>query len=133
MKKLKYIGTLLLSINFLFANPAFMGGITLKFGKDYNINMENTGATFKVLSTDEDKKPVLTAGVSYYPWVKNGKKYGVDVGAGYNINSTTVSGSWDFVQNQPSVSIGYSTGFSGSYEEFVEDPNKELNSCSQTE
>jgi hypothetical protein len=109
------------------ANPAFMGGITFKFGGNYS--MENAGATFKVVSNDKDKKPVVTAGVSYYPWSK-GTKYGVDVGAGYNVKNTTISGGWDFVQNQPNVSVGVSTALSGGYEEFKEDPTKQTSSCS---
>ena len=110
------------------ASPAFMGGITFKFGGNYS--MENAGATIKVISSDEDKKPVLTAGVSYYPWAKDKSKYGLDVGAGYNVKNITISGGWDFVQNEPSVSLGVSSSLSSGNEEFKEDPTKQTSSCS---
>ena len=102
------------SSSLVFANPAFMGGLTFKFGGNSGNAMQNAGATLKVLSSDEDKKPVIAAGVSYFPWAQKGKKYGLDIGAGYNMKNTTITGGWDFIQNQPSVSLGYMQGVSDS-------------------
>jgi len=97
--------TILLSCStvLVVADPAIMGGFTFKFGGSNS--MENAGATVKVVSSDEDKKPVVAAGVSYFPWAKKGKKYGLDVGAGYNVKNATIMGGWDFIQNQPSLLI----------------------------
>ena len=90
----------------LFASPAINGGFTYKFG-DSSASEENIGATLKVLSTSKDKKPVLGAGVSYYPWAKDDKKLGIDVSAGYNFKKGSVMAGWDFLQKEPSVSLGY--------------------------
>jgi hypothetical protein len=86
-----------------------MGGISYKFGAKDN-GLSGAGATIKVLSTDKEKKPVIGAGVSYYPWASEDKKFGVDVSAGYNFSKGAVMGGWDFLQNQPSVSLGYNKG-----------------------
>ena len=112
-----------------FANPAFMGGFTFKFGG--NNSMENAGATIKVVSSSEDKKPVIAAGVSYFPWAKDGKKYGLDVGAGYNVKNTTLMGGWDFLQNQPSVSLGYTKGVSSSDDDLKVVDDQTSSSCSK--
>jgi len=99
---------LILSIAFgvvsLCAKPAFMGGLTYKFGADNSL--ENLGTTVKVLSSDEDKKAVVSAGASYYPWAKK-KQFGIDVGVGYSIKNVNVQAGWDFIANQPAVSLGY--------------------------
>ena len=98
-------GFLIISlIGFLGANPTFMGGITFKFGSD----LSGVGATIKVISNEKKKKAVIAAGATYYPWEKDkNKQLGLDVSAGYNVNEhTTIMGGWDFLQNQPSVSLG---------------------------
>jgi len=95
------------SISISFASPAVMGGFTFKFGSN-SADLSNAGATIKVLSTKEEKKPVVGAGVSYYPWAKDSKKFGVDVSAGYNFKNASIMGGWDFLQKQPSFSLGYS-------------------------
>ncbi len=103
MKKIVF--SILTISTILMATPAINGGITYKFGSDFSL--ENAGATLKVLSTSEDKKPVLGAGVSFYPWAAEDNKLGIDVSAGYNFKSGSVMGGWDFLQNEPSVSLGY--------------------------
>ncbi len=98
-------GLMFLSLfSFLSANPTFLGGITFKLGSD----LSGVGATIKVISNEKEKKPVIAAGATYYPWGKDkNKQLGIDLSAGYNINNhTTVMGGWDFLQNQPSVSLG---------------------------
>ncbi len=106
MKSLKLISFALISATYLLANPAVMGGITYNFGGSGD-SAEGAGATVKVLSSGADKKPVVAAGFSYYPWASESKKFGLDVSAGYNIKNTAVMGGWDFIQNQPTVSLGY--------------------------
>ena len=92
----------------LIASPAVMGGVTYNFGgNESNNTLSGAGATIKVLSTSKEKKPVVGAGVSYYPWASEDKKFGIDVSAGYNFKKGAVMGGWDFLQNQPSVSLGY--------------------------
>jgi len=104
MKKLSFIILLALSSFTLFAKPAFMGGITYKFGTSNNL--ENLGTTVKVLTSSEDKKVTLGAGASYYPWAKD-KQFGLDVGVGYNTKNVNLQAGWDFIANQPAVSLGY--------------------------
>jgi len=91
-------------ISVSFASPAVMGGITYKFGA--KTDLSGAGATLKVLSSDKEKKPVVGAGVSYYPWAEN-KKFGIDLSAGYNFKKGAVMGGWDLLQNEPSLSLGY--------------------------
>ena len=105
MKKISLFS--LLSLSFLFANPAVMGGITYNFGGSSD-SLANVGASVKVLSTAEENKPVVGAGVSYYPWAKSDKQFGVDVSAGYSFKNGAVMGGWDFLKQQPSLSLGYS-------------------------
>ncbi len=89
------------------AKPAVMGGITYNFGSGDDA-ITGTGISIKVLSSGEKKKPVVGAGITYYPWAKDSKKIGIDVGAGYNVSkNTAVMGGWDFLKNQPTVSLGY--------------------------
>jgi len=89
------------------ASPAVMGGITYHFGGSSSDALKSSGATVKVLSTGKDKKPVIAAGFSYYPWASDSKKFGVDLSAGYTMKHTAVMGGWDFLQHQPTVSLGY--------------------------
>jgi len=103
MKALKIIFISVMINGVVFAKPAFFGGITYKFGS----GLENAGITTKVISDNKDKKVVIGAGATYYPWAKSGKQFGVDVSAGYNLKNTTVMAGWDFLQNQPSVSLGF--------------------------
>ncbi len=105
MKKISLFS--LLSLSFLFANPAVMGGITYNFGSSSD-SLANVGASVKVLSTAKENKPVVGAGVSYYPWAKSDKQFGLDVSAGYSFKNGAVMGGWDFLKQQPSVSLGYS-------------------------
>jgi len=106
MKKIIFVS--FISLSSLIASPAVMGGITYNFGgSDSNSSLTGAGATVKVLSTSKEKKPVLAAGVSYYPWASEDKKFGVDVSAGYNFKKGAVMAGWDFLKNQPSVSLGY--------------------------
>ncbi len=90
----------------LYASPAVSGGITYKFGGSDKPE-ENIGATVKVLSSSEAKKPVIGAGLSYYPMASSDKKLGLDVSAGYNFEKGAVMAGWDFLQNQASASVGY--------------------------
>ena len=101
----------------LSAKPAVMGGITFSFGGS-DMSKTNAGATVKILSTSKEKKPVVGAGVSFYPWAQNDKKFGVDVSAGYNFQKGAVMGGWDFIQNQPSLSLGYNKELSDTGSEF---------------
>ena len=112
MKNLKLLTLAIISATALSANPAVMGGITYNFGGSNGA--EGAGATVKVVSSGEDKKPVVAAGVSYFPWAKKDSKFGLDVSAGYNIKNTAVMGGWDFIQNQPTVSLGYNKEISSS-------------------
>ncbi len=113
MKNLKLVILSTLFATVLSANPAVMGGITYNFGGSSS-GAEGAGATIKVLSSGEDKKAVVAAGLSYFPWAQQDKKLGLDISAGYNIKNTAVMGGWDFLKNQPTVSLGYNKEISSS-------------------
>jgi len=114
MKKLALLFVSCASFSILSANPAVLGGITFNFGGNGGDALQGAGATVKVLSSGEDKKPVVGAGFSYYPWADKSKQFGLDVSAGYNMKNTAIMGGWDFIQKQPTVSLGYNKSISGS-------------------
>ncbi len=106
MKTLKLIALCLGASAFLYANPAVMGGFTYSFGSGSN-SLSGAGVSLKILSSGKEKKPVVGAGVTYYPWAEEGKQLGVEVDAGYTVKNTAVMGGWDFLKKQPTVSLGY--------------------------
>lgn len=75
----------------------FMFGISHNFGGD-------TGVTFKILSSDRRNRPVLAAGVSFFPG--EGRRIGLDVGEGYNFRQTTVTFSRDLVMERFQMAWG---------------------------
>ena len=75
----------------------FMFGISHNFGGD-------TGVTFKILSTERGNRPVLAAGVSFFPG--EGRRIGLDVGVGYNFRQTTVTFSRDLVMERFQMAWG---------------------------
>jgi hypothetical protein len=75
----------------------FMFGISHNFGGD-------TGVTFKILSSDRRNRPVLAAGVSFFPG--EGRRIGLDVGVGYNFRQTTVTFSRDLVMERFQMAWG---------------------------
>ena len=92
-----------LSVGPAFADPGFMLGVS--WALDGKADLSNIGLTAKILSSDREDKLVASAGVSYYP----GKTeyFGLDVGAGYNYDSTSLVLSYDFLQKAPQVSLGW--------------------------
>ncbi len=121
MKSLKFIAMLFSLSAILSASPAVMGGITYHFGGSSSDALKGAGATIKVLSTGKDKKPVVAAGVSYYPWASDSKKFGLDISAGYTVKHSAVMGGWDFLQKQPTVSLGYNKEINAKGSEFGDD------------
>ena len=75
------------------------------FGLSYAFGGGGPGVSLKVLSSDEEKKAVVGAGVSYYPLATN--HFGADVGIGYNFNNAGVMLGYDFLQKGVQVSAGY--------------------------
>ena len=75
----------------------FMFGISHNFGGD-------TGVTFEILSTERRNRPVLAAGVSFFPG--EGRRIGLDVGVGYNFRQTTVTFSRDLVMERFQMAWG---------------------------
>ncbi len=111
-----------------YANPTFTGGISFKIGGD----LSAVGATIKIISNQKKSKPVIAGGVTYYPWQEDkSKKFGIDLSAGYNVNEhTTIMGGWDFLQHQPSVSLGiHPSKSNGVKAEAIDDV---ASSCSKT-
>ena len=118
MKGLKSVALLFCLSTLLSASPAVMGGITYHFGGDSSNALKGAGATIKVLSTGKNKKPVVAAGVSYYPWASDSKKFGLDLSAGYTVKHSAIMGGWDFLQKQPTVSLGYNKEINAKGSEF---------------
>ena len=73
------------------------------FGISHNIGGD-TGVTFKILSSDRRNRPVLAAGVSFFPG--EGRRIGLDVGVGYNFRQTTVTFSRDLLMEQFQLAWG---------------------------
>ncbi len=123
----KIVPLFLLFASLSYAKPAFMGGFTYKFGASNSL--ENLGTTIKVLSSDEEKKAVVSAGASYYPWAKK-KQFGLDLGVGYNAKNVNIQAGWDFIANQPAVSLGYTAAVESSSDKSVID-EETIKSCSK--
>lgn len=79
------------------AGAAFMFGVSHNFGGD-------TGVTFKILSSDKRDKPVLAAGVSFFP-----QRVGLDLGVGYHFKRTTVTFGRDLLNHRYQVALGVSS------------------------
>lgn len=82
------------------AGAGFMFGISHNFGGD-------TGVTFKILSSDRRHRPVLAAGVSFFPG--EGRRVGLDLGVGYSFRRTTVTFSRDLVMDRLQIAWGLSS------------------------
>ena len=107
MKKLSFLLIGCISYSVVNANPAILGGLTYNFGGSKTDAIKGAGATVKILSSSKDKKPVVGAGVSYYPLADKNEQFGLDISAGYNVKNTAILGGWDFIKGQPTVSLGY--------------------------
>ena len=103
---MRYILINIIFLTLIYAKPAILGGISLSFGGDNKDILKNAGATVKIVSNSQKKKPVVAAGISYYPWAED-NKMGLDVSAGYTLKNSAILGGWDFLQKHPTVSIGY--------------------------
>ena len=85
----------------VFADPGISIGVVYNFGSQSDL-----GVSLKVLSTDEEDKGAIGAGVSYFP-VSKSKKYGFDLSAGYVFENGAATVGWDFLNKNPQVGIGY--------------------------
>ncbi len=81
------------------ADVGFMAGVGWTFGGG------GPALTIKVLSSDSRNEGVVAAGASYYPLVA--KKFGLDLGAGYQFDNAAAIVSWDFLQNGVQLSGGW--------------------------
>lgn len=85
------------------ADAGYSVGLTYSLtGKN---TMSNLGFSAKALTSDEDNKGVGVAGVSVFPWAE--RKFGVELGGGYNFDHSTAAITYDFLQAAPQVSYGY--------------------------
>lgn len=100
MKKKAMSATLLCAITAAHAGPAVMVGISHNFGGA-------TGVTFKVLSTERKNKPVLAAGVSYFPGQTEGQRWGADMGIGYTFNHGAITLGYDWLNEQAQLGLGW--------------------------
>lgn len=80
-----------------FADPGAFFGVTYNFGG-------GIGLSLKVLSTNEEDQGAASLGVSYYPLTQD---FGIDLGGAYLDKDVTTTASWDILNNQPQLGIGY--------------------------
>jgi len=92
---------LLLSSSFVMADAGIFAGVVYNFGAKSNF-----GISLKVLSTDEEDKGAIGAGVSYYPG-NDSNKFGMDLSAGYVFKNGAVTLGWDFLQSQSQLGLGF--------------------------
>ena len=78
-------------------NPAAMFGVTYNFNGGF-------GLSLRVVSSNEEDKPVLSAGVSYYPMTE---KFTFGLGGGYVFKNGAATLEWDFLNSMPEFSFGY--------------------------
>ena len=102
MKRYTVAAGLLASCTWAQADPGFMVGISYNFGG-------SVGVTAKILSTNRQEKAVAALGVSYL-FGDSSKKFGVDLGAGYNFkHDVTATVGWDFLNSQVQTAVGVSS------------------------
>jgi hypothetical protein len=104
MKKLILAAALGLGATGAHADAGFMVGVSYNF--DGRAAPSGLGFTAKVLTSDKEDKWVGAAGVTLLPWAQ--RRVGVDVSAGYTFDNSTVLVGYDFLQQAPQVSAGWS-------------------------
>lgn len=80
------------------AEMGVMLGISHNFGG-------STGITLKLLSTREQDRAALAAGVSYFPWA-SGRRWGLDTGLGYTFRDGAVTLGYDWLNSQVQLGLG---------------------------
>lgn len=100
MKRFTVAAGLLASCSWAQADPGFMLGLSYNFDGA-------VGVTVKVLSTNKENKAVAALGASYM-FGASARKFGVDVGGGYNFKHVTATLGWDFLNSQMQTSVGAS-------------------------
>lgn len=85
--------------------PTAMLGVSFAFGSGKSA----VGFTAKVLSSNEQDKAALAAGVTYYPWAES--QFGFDFGLGVISGSTAATFTYDFLQKAPQFSLGHANGY----------------------
>lgn len=90
----------------LFQKPGLMVG--LAFDLSAAPKIADIAITAKVLSNRQENHFVLGAGVSYFPWASE-SKFGLDVSAGHNFEHSNMMVGYDFIQNKPQISGGWSS------------------------
>ncbi len=97
MKTRLTLTSLLLVSTPSFADPGAFFGVTYNFGG-------GVGLSLKALSTNEEDQGAAALGVSYYPLTQ---KFGVDLGGAYLDKDVTTTVSWDILNGQPQLGLGY--------------------------
>lgn len=85
--------------------PTAMLGVSIAFGSGKSA----VGFTAKVLSSNEQDKAALAAGITFYPWAEN--QFGFDLGLGFISGSTAATLTYDFMQKAPQLSFGHADGY----------------------
>jgi hypothetical protein len=85
------------------SSPTFMLGVSFSFGGQAS---PQPGVTLNVLSSNRRDRFVGAAGVTWYP-MSQGNQIGLGAGLGYTFNHGAVVMGYDFLNQQPQVSVGY--------------------------
>ena len=85
-----------------FADPTVMIGLSWAFGG--GIQQGELGISGRILSDDKRDKWVGAVGGTYYP---GSGEFGFDVGIGYTFSKTPMTLSYDFVNNQALLGLGW--------------------------
>jgi hypothetical protein len=92
------------------ADPTFTIGLSWAFGG--GAQKGELGLSARVLSDNKRNKWVAAIGGTYYP---KSNKFGVDLGVGYNFRNTPITMSYDFINDQAVLGLGWAN---------LTDPNK---------
>lgn len=84
----------------VFADPAFMAGLSINFGGGQQPAL---GITGKILSSDQPDEVVGAAGAT---WFFDGY-WGLDAGVGYTFDNSAVTLTYDFLNERPQFSVGW--------------------------
>jgi hypothetical protein len=86
----------------VFADPTLMIGLSWTFGG--GAQQGELGLSGRILSDDKRDEWVGAIGGTYYP---GSGKFGIDVGIGYTFTKTPMTLSYDLVNNQALLGLGW--------------------------
>ena len=99
------ISKVIIISSFVLTSGLAKADVGIFLGLSYAFGGGGPGVSLKVLSSDEENKAVVGAGVSYYPM--SAKHLGADISVGYNFKNFGVTAGYDFLQSGVQIGAGY--------------------------